>query len=958
MWKDEKDIDEPFEAAFARLIARRKADPLKSKLEKLHILSRELFLLAEDDLMTDKDLQPMKALIKVLKRDLGTFQALLDADVSFPDEAADRVCARWPTLTALRNSTWKVVESELSRAEDGDKNVGKAPQELIDRVRQIHAKKHSKGDIKEAEEEVKKKREKAKLDRAYMKEMLDALKDLPGADAASKMEAFEKKFPEKMKELRERGVLGDGSKLEELIKDEMGQLDKTLTDLGAVSASLENIAARVDGGNLLRGLFLSKNGLRHGEALVLAADDNAYTAHNPSAPSEISITHFKSTTEYEKIQSLARVTGWSTAVAFSGSFVLSVDTAVSYETSTSEKTVDVNQTRTKTLVVTRQLSLPTLCLNFEQSALRLCQAALRSLKQVGDRSTARAFLHKYGSHVLTGEVTVGGRLEFVFQARSEEAATVREFLRLESEKFSSKVNVSGLSFGMESSYARSESKEQAERTKNFREDCITTTELKAYGPPVSDLGVFIKTVNANACYWYVLSRGCPSCRLAVWDIARQHDELSDDLDFQSSVDMVELAWRTETGLNGNPLLWQATASSTSSLDKQQGELSEWLLYVCRHGVSAQLHSMRERAVAFCDNVQRGVDYFDNADFLGDILISRNASTNPVVIFLRAVAASSDNEAKACLAQLLSGHLGRVIRQSFSDPENILQALNLPPVEKPVDCPPIRNVACTKGRVNWNRAGGALGYEVQMAGPYDYDKKNQAEAEAKEGDYQSVYQGSETSWICSKLTNDGVYRFRVRGRYDLGWGDFSPSISFLYADTTASHMWDIRKKTPGVSLSTEGDCLLRVAAHTGTDNTWHSAQSVRPLLTGPLLPEAWPYSSVRSFEVKVDHLARRTFVGLCRASPLSSKAVGADKGYGVAIEDNGCVWNDGANLSRGDQCNPGDVLRVEVDFTIHLVSFFKNSKRQGDPVILSEQDRNQPLYATVSMVGQKSQVALL
>jgi len=48
----------------------------------------------------------------------------------------------------------------------------------------------------------------------------------------------------------------------------------------------------------------------------------------------------------------------------------------------------------------------------------------------------------------------------------------------------------------------------------------------------------------------------------------------------------------------------------------------------------------------------------------------------------------------------------------------------------------------------------------------------------------------------------------------------------------------------------------------------------------------------------------------------------------------------------------------VDFGAHTVSFFKNGDRRGKPFVLCARDRNQPLYAAVTMRDQGDQVTLL
>jgi len=669
-----------FEPAFENLLKGCDASDLQRTLSQRHVNSRLSFVLALPSLRDDELFKSTKHLLVIVEKHLEVFQ-LFQAEGILSSVAVDVVCVKWPTKAAFGRASEKDVKSALTAA-----NITAD----IELVLQVHKKavaeeeiSKKKGDVHkkyqaEKEEELKKKREDAKQaieDRKKrMQEAQKALESIPGADSAAKLKAMEEKFPAKMEELKKLGVLKEGS-VDALIQQELSKLDRTLEDLGTVSASLENLAAKVDGGNLLRGVYFSNNGIQPAQALLLAADDDAYTAHNPSAPSETKSMHFKSQKDHDEFKSTAQVAGWSTAVASSGNFrMVSADAASSKVESKGDKKEDVTQTRVSSIIVSRQLFLPTLCLNFDRSSLRLCKSALEQLKQIEHRAHARKFLEVYGSHVLTGVVTVGGRLELLFTAHSEEKATVHQLLSLESSKFAvhASTDVSGVfsSFAGNVSHGKSEAKEKAERTKDVDTKFTTETTLITYGPPVSDLRLFTKLINAHTSYWYVLDRGAPSARLAVWDIARQHRELHSDASCQRSIAMLENTWRADTGPARNPLLW--SIMTADDRNQQLNELVQTLLYVCR--VGDWLHSWPERVSAFCHNVEDGIKVFGNADFLVDAMTSVLGSTNDVTTFLTTVINSSDAQSKQRLADLLSGRCRGVIQRSFCNRKSFLQDL--------------------------------------------------------------------------------------------------------------------------------------------------------------------------------------------------------------------------------------------------------------------------------------------
>jgi len=84
-----------------------------------HILSRELALLTDAEWlageMKRQSNSKSDAKLAALVRDLGTFQALWEAGVSFPHKAADTVCETWSTLDSLQESAWEAVEVVLAK---------------------------------------------------------------------------------------------------------------------------------------------------------------------------------------------------------------------------------------------------------------------------------------------------------------------------------------------------------------------------------------------------------------------------------------------------------------------------------------------------------------------------------------------------------------------------------------------------------------------------------------------------------------------------------------------------------------------------------------------------------------------------------------------------------------------------------------------------------------------------
>jgi len=289
--------------------------------------------------------------------------------------------------------------------------------------------------------------------------------------------------------------------------------------------------------------------------------------------------------------------------------------------------------------------------------------------------------------------------------------------------------------------------------------------------------------------------------------------------------------------------------------------------------------------------------------------------------------------------------------------------------------PVRDVAYVDGVVSWSNVTGAVEYEVQIAGPIDDSK----EAKADEAQYKSVYQGSGTIWAGAKLNGAGEYRFRVRAQLHGGWGPLSPPALFQYKGME----WSADQKTEGIELTSDLNGLKRMARRDGSASGYRSVLSSRPLAppsppsssapfspspsspssppssspSSPSSPSSSSLSGVASFQVRVD-CCGGMMVGVSRALPGAGGIVGFNEGCGVGWGSGGRVYNHGQRMRDLGSYGVGDVVGVEVDFGAHTLFFFKNGARQGDPFILSEQDRNQPLYAAVSMRDNGTLVTLL
>jgi len=275
-------------------------------------------------------------------------------------------------------------------------------------------------------------------------------------------------------------------------------------------------------------------------------------------------------------------------------------------------------------------------------------------------------------------------------------------------------------------------------------------------------------------------------------------------------------------------------------------------------------------------------------------------------------------------------------------------------------PPVRDVAYVDGVVGWSSVAGALLYEVQMAGPIDDSK----EAKADEAQYKSVYQGSATSCAMgSGLAGDGEYRVRVRAELHAGWGPFSPLASFRQGME-----WCADRKTEGIELTSDDRGLKRVARHNGPTSGYRSVLSSRPLappspapfaLSSSSSPSSSALSGVASFKVRLDTLKRYcAWFGVSRALPEVGRVVGVSEGWGVGWNSRGGVYNDGQSVGQLGSYSDGAVIGVEVDYGAHTVSFFKNGWRQGQPIVLSERDRGQPLYAAVTLFYKGQQVTAI
>jgi len=672
----EEEVKRPkFEAAFEDLLSSCNASVLQGPLAQRHVSTRVDFLKDLASLRDDDLFASHKNLLDRLAEQLQVFQLLQDAPVSISQDVVDAVCSKYPTKQLFTRASEQEIKSSLSASAD-PKDVNKVLK-LHKKEQAAQKKEENKKSLEEQGTELKKRREEAKelmeQRKQQIKEMKEALKNMAGTDAKAKLEQLTKSFPDVMNALKARGALGDGKNLDLVIENEMRGLDKMITSCTAITDSLDNLPSKLDGGSLRFGVRISKDGdIRRGQELLLAEDDAAFTIHNPRSPAETKVEHFTSKQQYEEFASKAEATGWSVAVAVSGRYkMVSGGAAADYEEEKQSQKVDVKQTRTNEVVVSRNIFLPTKVLNITGDALRLNVPALKKLEKVTNPAAARAFLDELGSHVLIGEVTVGGRMEFAFKANSKETATVHEFLAMESSKFAAQVkaDVSGIiaSVSAEASYGTSESKQDAERTAKLDSESTTTTTIKAWGPLVSDLGLFVNTLNASTSFWYVLDRASPQFRLGVWDIARQHDKLQDNDQFQRSVDLLEDVWRSDVAADGNPLLWSPRSSNPKL---QADELVQCLFYVCH--VNEWLHPLGKRIAAFCANVRKGIEFFRDAKFLVDAMTSTPGSDNAVAALFDLILSSSDDTSKSALKELLFGQTDstRAIHQSFEGRDDL------------------------------------------------------------------------------------------------------------------------------------------------------------------------------------------------------------------------------------------------------------------------------------------------
>jgi len=179
-------------------------------------------------------------------------------------------------------------------------------------------------------------------------------------------------------------------------------------------------------------------------------------------------------------------------------------------------------------------------------------------------------------------------------------------------------------------------------------------------------------------------------------------------------------------------------------------------------------------------------------------------------------------------------------------------------------------------------------------------------------------------------------------------------------------WSADLKAEGIELTLDHRGLKRVARHNCPTNNYRSVLSSRPLAphspapsssSPSLSPSSSALSGVASFKVRLDCSHGGVLVGVSRALPEVNRFVGLSEG-GVVWGCSGLVFNDGQEERSLDKYRVGDVIGVEVDYGSHTVSFFKNGDRQGEPIVLSERDRGQPLYAAVSMHFEDEQVTLL
>jgi len=257
--------------------------------------------------------------------------------------------------------------------------------------------------------------------------------------------------------------------------------------------------------------------------------------------------------------------------------------------------------------------------------------------------------------------------------------------------------------------------------------------------------------------------------------------------------------------------------------------------------------------------------------------------------------------------------------------------------------PVRNTACSNGRVSWDAMNDALKYEVQMGWSQSED--------VKDAKFETMWKGKETSWVFSAWKVTGNPHVRVRAFYkDVGfegvWGPFSAPLSLQSQVGSA-------KKTANVSLTPGPAGLNRVARHKGPSAEWGS---VRNAVVWSAPPSS-SSSNVASFQVTVDHTAKDVVIGVCSELPSKGSCLGDKFVGGIGYHSKGSVMEEGRVVS-GDLASygPKDVIRVQLDYSAKTLSFFKNGVLAGKPI--DKIDLSQPLYAAVSMRQRGDQVSLL
>jgi len=269
-----------------------------------------------------------------------------------------------------------------------------------------------------------------------------------------------------------------------------------------------------------------------------------------------------------------------------------------------------------------------------------------------------------------------------------------------------------------------------------------------------------------------------------------------------------------------------------------------------------------------------------------------------------------------------------------------------------DLLPVQGVVFDQGSVSWSSLAGAVEYEVQVArvGAVG-ERKGDVDVDVKDDAYRRVYQGINARCQVS-FWDLGEFAVRVRARFEKhGWGPFSSPVTAAYME------WSADQKTRMITLISDARGFKCVARLDGIGHC-HYYQSV--LSSRPLTPfSSSPSPRVASFQVRVDRVNGGMSIGVCRQLPPEGRFVGYSN-EGVGYDASGRISNGGKRASTGDgsRYGAGDVIGVEVDFGAHAVSFFKNGTREGEPVILSKRDRNQPLYAAVTLYNHGDQITLL